>query len=235
MTDRPVSSFSNLLTKRETVFLLIYFPMHVAILPLMLTQIQARWRLVYDSSAFTLVYYAIGVVLILIFANSYLRRSFYALCDRFAFCLAMAALGFLLYLLLINVIAVSEQLIGIQQENLNDTSISGMAMQDYGKTFALAVFLAPLVEEPLFRGMLFGSVRSRNRWCAYILTVLLFGLYHIWQLVAVLKDLSYLLLIIDYIPGGLVLCWVYDRTSCIWTPIALHMFINYLGMLSLVH
>ena len=118
-------------------------------------------------------------------------------------------------------------------ENLNNDNVIQMAGTEYGKTVAMAVFLAPLVEEPLFRAGIFGTLRPKHRVWAYVVSVVIFALYHVWQYVLVYSDPTYLLVALEYIPAGLALCWVYDRTGSLWTPIFLHMLINWVNIAAL--
>lgn len=99
---------------------------------------------------------------------------------------------------------------------------------DYPQQFALSplatalvvVVLRPAVEEPLFRGLLFGAVRGRSRAAAYVLSAGVFALAAVWQYVFPGGDLSFLLLALQYLPMGLALAWAYDFTGSIYVPFA---------------
>ncbi|MEG2138841.1 MAG: CPBP family intramembrane glutamic endopeptidase, partial [Oscillospiraceae bacterium] len=62
-----------------------------------------------------------------------------------------------------------------------------------GATVAIVVLLQPLVDEILFRGLLFGSLRKYSRLLAYVVSTLAFALCSVWQFVP-LYGFSYLLL-----------------------------------------
>lgn len=75
-----------------------------------------------------------------------------------------------------------------------------------------AVVAAPLFEEILFRGFLFGGLRRwLGPWSAAVLSAAVFALYH---------------LEIDTLPGlfvlGLALAWLRERTGGLAAPIAMH-------------
>lgn len=89
------------------------------------------------------------------------------------------------------------------------------------------------MEEPLFRAGVFGSVRKRSRVWAYVLSVGLFALYHVWQYAVAFADPLYLLMAIEYIPAGVALCWAYERTGSIWSPVFLHGLVNAMSLLAL--
>ena len=100
----------------------------------------------------------------------------------------------------------------------------------------LLVLLMPLVEEPLFRGLLFGATRRYSRVLGYVLSTLVFALYCVWQFVYTYGtvDFRYLLLFLQYVPMSLALTWCYDNGGSIWSPIALHMVLNALILASAV-
>ncbi len=99
---------------------------------------------------------------------------------------------------------------------------------DYPQQFALSplattlvvVFLRPAVEEFLFRGLLFGSVRRHSRVLAYVLSAGVFALSAVWQFAFPEGGAAYLLLAVQYVPMGLALAWAYDVSGSVYTPMA---------------
>jgi membrane protease YdiL (CAAX protease family) len=77
---------------------------------------------------------------------------------------------------------------------------------------AVAVLVAPVAEELLFRGVFFGSLRSViGYWPAALGSSLLFAAVH--QAPAQLLPIAVL---------GLALCWLYNRTGSLWPGIVVH-------------
>lgn len=95
-----------------------------------------------------------------------------------------------------------------------------------GSTLAVVVFLRPAVEEILYRGLFFGSLRKRNRILAYVLSSGVFALACVWQYAFPSGQLQYLLLALQYLPLGLIQCWSYDVSGSVFTPMALRMMLN---------
>lgn len=89
-------------------------------------------------------------------------------------------------------------------------------------TILIVVILVPVVEEVLFRGLLFGSIRKRNRTAAWIASAVLFAVYSVWTFAVAYGDARYLILALQYLPMSLALTWCYDRGGSIWSPILLH-------------
>jgi membrane protease YdiL (CAAX protease family) len=225
--------FDDELTRGEKIFLWIYLPIHVVVLPLLLGMTQLSGLMGMSEGDMNLMYYGVGLLCMLIFLRSFLRRSFDRLCDRIMACAFAVILGYMLMLALNYFAAMLETLFEQQLDNLNNDAVTQLASSDYGKAAALAVFLAPMVEEPLFRAGIFGTIRKKHRFWAYAVSIVLFALYHVWQYALAYADPMYLLIAVEYIPAGLALCWAYDRTGSIWTPIFLHMLINWLNLAAL--
>ncbi|MBC2316952.1 CPBP family intramembrane metalloprotease [Listeria booriae] len=81
--------------------------------------------------------------------------------------------------------------------------------------------LAPILEEIVFRKIIYGGLASRmNIHVAAVISSLFFGLMHM--------DLAYLLV---YFVIGLILCYMYTKTKRIAVPIAAHMLMNVIAMI----
>ena len=93
-------------------------------------------------------------------------------------------------------------------------------------TAVLVILLIPLIEETLFRGLVFGSLRGSHRIIAYVVTVLLYALALVWRYALDSGDPAYLLLLVRYLPVSLALTWCYDCGGSIWGTILLHMALN---------
>lgn len=111
----------------------------------------------------------------------------------------------------------------------NNDAVTGLAKVDYKRMIAVAVLMAPLVEECLFRGVVFGTIRSRSRFWAYAVSIALFSLYHVWQYVVMYGDPKLLLSALAYVPVSAALTFCYEQTRSIWPPVFFHMCINALS------
>ena len=93
-----------------------------------------------------------------------------------------------------------------------------------GATWLVVVLLRPAVEEILYRGLVFGALCKTDRVWAYVVSTGLFALGGVWQYMAVMDEgIAYILLLIQYLPLGLVECWVYDVSGSVYTPMILRM------------
>jgi membrane protease YdiL (CAAX protease family) len=161
----------------------------------------------------------------LLFAGRFLRRDFDPLCDHFRYCLLQVLISYGM-MIGFNLILNSILLLVLPSEsaNPNNAAVMEMAGVEYGKTAALAIFLAPLVEEPVFRGAVFGGLYRYGRPLAYGASMLLFSLYHVWGYA--LQDPVYWVYLLQYLPVSWLLCRCYERCNSIWGSIFFHMTVN---------
>jgi membrane protease YdiL (CAAX protease family) len=116
----------------------------------------------------------------------------------------------------------------IDQTNTKDTIIEDLGAGDstialVGVTFIVCV-CAPLAEEFLFRGYIFGALRSNGLWAAALLTGLMFGLVH------VLGSPIAFILPLALLGGGL--CLLREWTGSLYPGIVLHCVNNTLALSS---
>ena len=94
------------------------------------------------------------------------------------------------------------------------------------------VFLLPIVEEFLFRGVIFGTLYSKSSLTAFLAATVLFALFHSLPYLSCFQPGSpyatlYLpLYFIQYIPFGLLLAGLYTHMDTLAAPIVMHMIYN---------
>ena len=221
--------FEHRMSRGQVIFGLIYLPIHVVLLPLFMPVLMMNAG-VTDLAAINVAYYAVSLVVVAGVFLSFLRAEFDPLVERIGHCIItfLMALG-LDYILSL---AVNSVLLTITQgvDNPNDGAVAEMALVSGGAMRAVAVFMAPIVEEVLFRGVIFGGVRPVNRVLAYVLSILIFSVYHVWQYVMASGDISLMIYVLQYVPVSFALAWAYERSGSIWVPIGFHMMINAMSL-----
>ena len=175
-------------------------------------------------------YYFMFVATLLIFYN-FIGRTTRRLFEDFLYALATAATGLVAFYGLNELLyRVSHTFLG-GDTNLNDVAISAQTASVGRPTLLILIFIAPFVEEVLFRGYIFGMLRPRNRILAYAVSALLFAFLHVWQFAAGGISVHHVVLLVQYLVPGLVLCWTYDRCATIWCPVLTHVCVNALSIL----
>ena len=184
------------------------------------------------SAARDLIYYCVLFVLTLAVFRKFWKKTTRALFADMGKVLASLGLGLALFYGLGWLSARVLSLLPLYPANLNDAAVSARLETMPGRTVLMVVFLAPVVEETLFRGYVFGTLRERGRAGAYLVSCLLWGLAHVWQYAA--GDWSYLLLALQYVAPGLAMAWTYERSGSLWGSVLLHGMVNALAVWSVL-
>ena len=208
----------------------VYFPIHAVVLPLTIGALlmAVLGKLPSDVTC-NVLYYLCGLVFTLIAMWRFLRRSFDTMVGSILRCLGMMFAAYGIDVLLSLVLQLGTSLIGELPVPNND-AVTGLARTDYKRMIAVAVLMAPLVEECLFRGVVFGTIRPRSRFWAYAASIALFSLYHVWQYVLVYQEPKLLLSALAYVPVSAALTFCYEQTRSIWPPVFFHTCINALSL-----
>lgn len=237
--ERQVSPFpvpfADPMTKRERIGAWVYLPIHVAVFPVLLSLLMALWpdgNL--SETSLNIFYYAFGAAFMLLFLWKYFRRGFDVPAEHPLGVIFTLVLSYMVAVMLSWAVQLIALAFGVDLASPpNNDTVMDMAGQGFNAVFAMSVFLAPIVEEPLFRGAVFGSIYKRNRYAAYAVSTLLFSLYHVWQYAVVYGDVTYLVYMLNYVPASVALAFAYERSGSIWVPMALHAAINAASMLLL--
>lgn len=218
--------FTSTMSLRERAAAIGYIPVHVYLLPLLLA--KSLGDRLPSALSLNVVCYSIAAAFLLLCLWRFYRREFDALCDFGPGVLLDVAKSYGMLLVCNLAVGVFLILLG-QKSNPNNSEIFSLAGQDLGMTAAVAVFLAPLAEEAMFRGGVFGLLRPRSRAAAYLVSMLLFALYHVWSYA--LADPTAWIYLLQYLPAGFLLARVYEKTNSLWASIFLHMTVNGVSML----
>ena len=225
------------LSHGETVAGLIFLALYLFVLPLIKAPAFGLAEKLLDLSLSAslenaIYYYLLFAVTIIIF-HGYLCRTSRFL-DNLGLACQTVGVGLVaLYGLNELFFRLSAAWMG-NRVNLNDSVISAQIRSAPWSTLLIVVLLAPFIEEVLFRGLVFGGLKSRSRPVAYAVSCLLFAFLHVWQFAAVHQDLTYFLLMLQYLVPGLVLAWCYDRSGTLWASLGVHVLANLLSAVTIL-
>lgn len=107
------------------------------------------------------------------------------------------------------------------EEAANQVIVQSMIKSNAFLMFFQAVIIAPIVEELLFRGLIFNSLRQKNIFLAHLVSAFLFGLLHVYQYILA-GDMSEWVKLIPYMFTGLSLSIVYEKRKTIFASIFAH-------------
>lgn len=210
-----------------------YWAFQLLILPAALPLLNDHFSAPLTETELNFLYFCLNFLLLTVLLHKYLLASCVHGLRRPFYTLQSAFLGLALYWLLTFGI---NWLIGYLRPdffNLNDNSIAQMVQQNYTLTAIGTVLLAPVAEEILYRGVIFGTLYHKSRLSAYLISTFIFAAVHLLGYITLYDPQSLLLCLLQYLPAGLCLGWAYARSGSILAPILMHIAINQMGILSM--
>ena len=146
--------------------------------------------------------------------------------------LLICGVGFLAYHLMTSQLSVWTYALVPHFSNINDGQVSDLLNQNFPLITFSTVFLVPVVEESLHRGLVFGSLLKKSTMAAYLVSVPVFCSIHVLSYLGDYPLDILLVCFVQYIPAGICLSWAYQKSGTILAPITIHAFINALGIFS---
>ena len=223
-----------LLERYEKIIGWIYLPLFFLVLPTALT-VAAMWLHINIFSTRVQLYLSIGLELFsfLVLAvcfHRYLGKSFrQARVFPGRFVIAVV-LGVVIYYFGTALMSFLTQLIEPGLENINNNTIEAMADSNTALMIVYTVLLAPLVEELLFRGLIFTCLRPHSRFLAYAVSMAAFCLVHVVSYVGQYPLHTLALCFVQYLPASFALAWALEYSGSIWSSITIHMIANSFAM-----
>ncbi len=190
------------------------------------------------AEQYSLIFFLVSFVIVFLFCRNYLKNSFSDFLDGKFFSFSSIVSGYIGYYIIAYVVSMLSISMNAGS-NPNDSAVFEQIKINQSTVIAISVLLGPIVEETLFRGVVFGSIRRKNRFMAYLISFLLFAIYHLWEYFVQgfesgAVDWAMLIHLIDYLPASLALAWSYEKSGSVWSPIILHALINILSITAIL-
>ncbi len=214
------------MTKYERVLGWVYLPFYVVLLSLLLSFLFGWFGWQADGFRFNAVYFCVNLVVIVLIFHRFLWTSLCRIGKKFWPFIQALILGFVLYYAAMFLLGLLYSWLFPELANPNNESVSTLASAHYGAMVVFTVVFAPIVEETLMRGLIFGSIARKSRVWAYIVSIVAFAAIHVWQYVGHVSAGTIALSAIQYLPAGVALGWTYEKASNIWAAILLHAAVN---------
>ena len=194
--------------------------------PYLLSYLNQRLTTPIDPPSLNLIYHTVNLTGAIVVFSVFLKKSAQQLRIQLKSILVYAVIGLLVYFLM--VIALSRFILWLKPDfaNLNDHNIAHQLDTQWIFAVIGTVIMAPLTEELMFRGHLFGHLYNKSPAAAYLVSMCAFSLVHILGYVGNTNIATLLLSFLQYLPAGWVLAWAYAQTGSILTPIIIHTLIN---------
>ena len=213
--------FTPNLTKKEFKNGLIAMIVTFFILPNLLALIPAL-----SEAQLNFYSYAISTVTAVACLRCYLGRNIIAALDHPFATLYFAVLGYLANLVFVQMMDYAAYVLLPDYVNYNNQAIMVQFSADLYLMLATTVVLAPIVEECIFRGLLFRGLYDRSPAAAWVSSVGLFAAMHVVSFIGVYSPLELVVSLLMYMPAGVILCVTYRRSGNLIAPIITHAVIN---------
>ena len=230
MTKKKAASY---MTPGEQIGGVVFLMIYLVVLPFVTDPlfrfVGGLLDVTISATVQNMIYYYVLFAVTLIIFHKFIGRTSRNFADNLGVACRSMLVGLIgLYGLNELVYRLTSLAIG-NRTNLNDTTISAQIQDAPRVTLLIIVLLAPFIEEVLFRGLVFGNLKSKSRVVAYLVSCLLFALTHVWQFAVVQQDITYFLLMVQYLVPGAVLAWAYESSGTLWASIGLHAAANALS------
>ena len=187
-----------------------------------------------DSLNVEFRHYAISFVLIALTMRGYLRREFDGLLDRpvgsvVTLIMSIPVFTIFLYIAAFVILAV----VGDVDADAAETVLD-ITKVNFEVLFIFRVLVVPVVEEVLYRGVVFCRLAEHRRIVIYAVSILLYAAGNTWTAFVFNFDVRLFVLALQYVPVGFVCAYCYDRSGNLWTSIIFHMLADALIILAQV-
>lgn len=217
-------SWKTEMTSSERQRGLVYFLLYLLVFPRVnaaLQQLLLGGGEVLVAEA-NVVYYAFLFTLTLFIFWGFLKKDFLRLLDWLPENLSAAGAG----LLLAGGLHAALSLLPFPVEDPIPLQYAQEFRVAPAPTLALILVLIPVVEETVYRGLIYGNLRGYSRPLAALFSVVVYAFSLVWRYALDFSDLRYLLLAVVYLPMSAALTWCYDRGGSLWACVALHGALN---------
>lgn len=214
------------LRKEEIWGGILYFPFYIALTSMAIQWIFQSLGAPLNLFQLNVAVFAVNFLAIAVIFRHYLAASFRQVTSHFGLLLQAVTLAVVYYLAVVWLFNRLIGLLPVQLENGNNDQVIQMLENHPAVMVMCTCLLASVVEECLFRGLIFGLLREKSRILAYILSTLGFALLHVWAFIGQYSPLNLLLVTASYLPAGLFLGWAFEKSGTIWGSILAHAIIN---------
>lgn len=218
------------LTKKELNMGYAYLAFDILLLPVLLQLLGSAFSFTINETLINFAYFSVNLVCVLAIFSRFLRKNFLRASAFPKQLLQSTGLGFLAYWVCSMVISILTQTLFPDFVNINDSQIVAI-LGDYPTLMFLgtAIF-APIAEELLHRGLVFGSLFQKSIPLAYAASALLFASIHVAQYIGFYSPAYVALALVQYLPAGIIFAWTYQRSGSIFAPIMIHAINNIIAI-----
>lgn len=217
------------MNKNERLLGWIYLVFSLFILPILLDLLNGLVGNFLSNGILTMITMVLNFAAIVLIFQRFLTNSVKAAANRLWRVLGFTSLGLVLYYGASFLITIVIRQFYPSFANINDATVMALFTQYPALMTIITVLLVPVTEEALYRGLFFLGFQKKYRVLAYILSTLIFAGIHVIGYIGSTDAVTLCLCLVQYLPAGILLAWVYERADTIAAPIFMHIIINLIG------
>lgn len=210
----------------EKIFGWLYMAFSLLALPNLLNWFNAHLADPLDESTLNFVFYLTNFLFICGIFRTFLRASLVAAWRDIWNFIQAVVLGYVAYWAASEVMEFIMSYLLPGFSNINDAAITELARANYTLMLIGVVFLVPLTEEMLYRGLIFRNLWQSSKVAAYLLSMAAFAAIHVLGYIGSEDITTLLICFLQYLPAGLCLAWTYTKADNIFAPTVVHAIVN---------
>jgi len=218
-------------SRNSRIILILYFLGYIVVFPLLLLSLIRLSPNLSDNHKFLIeaIYYISFLLIIISLAFTELKSGINLIRLKTASIFKSAVVRY--FAMLVTLVILNSLIMKFNpaQPN-NQVAIDELLAKNRSFVFFLAVIFAPIVEEVVFRGVIFAKLYNNHKVLAFLLSSFLFGFIHVSDSLFMGNFLDFLY-IISYSALGFLLCLGYEKYQNISIPIIMHLLNNLVSIL----
>lgn len=226
-------SLPNPMTKGRLIFGWIYLAAQQFLIPLLIVLAAKLLSLPLSELGLNFIYFLLNFVVVVTVFALFLAKDLRHFGKHFWSCIGICLVGFVVYWAANVFFSLWVALFFPNFANANDAAIQTMATENYKLILVSTVILVPIVEETLYRGVIYGTFARRNSVLGYIFSAVLFSAIHVVGYIGQLSPIYLLVSFLQYLPAALTLTWSYAKSGTIFVPILIHTALNLLAAVAM--
>ena len=224
---------SHPLTRKEKIWGIGYLIFETFFLALLLQWLNFLLPQPFPVAQLNFVFFVINFCAIAFVFRKFLLGQLKLLPEVVGNAIGIAIVGLVVYFLMNFMLAQVIFAIDPNFFSVNDVAIQELVTENYGLMLFGTVIFVPITEEVLFRGLVFRGLHDHSPILAWIASIVLFSMMHIWGYIGAYSAKTLLLCFLQYLPAGICLAGTYRLSGTILCPILIHAMVNYLSMIAL--
>ena len=222
--------FSAKPSRRETLWGGIYLLLYMCVLPLAVPLAAVFLLPQLNMAQVNFLYFGLNFIATTVIFHKFLINSVKDSLLAGWGTIWYAILGYLGSMLLSGLVGSAILEIYPEFTSVNDNAIGAMVQENRRLMLLGAVFLAPVTEELLFRGLIFRGLYDRSPLAAHLLTMVLFSLVHVTGYIGTYDFKLLFFCFLQYLAPAYCLNFAYQQSGTLISPILMHMLTNLVAL-----